>query len=91
MPPTPVRRIDAAEKARRLLSAPPAGCEGDRLAKLTTRVRAEQLSWLREEAARFRVRNPRAPRLTVEELTRVALEHLREAQDLDALVARYRS
>lgn len=90
MPPTPTRRLDTAEKARQLIGASPGGPAGDRLVKLTTRVRPEQMAWLREEVFRFRSRNRRAPRLTVEELTRIAIDHLREAQNLDGLVARYR-
>lgn len=61
-----------------------------RFTKLTTRVFPEQLEWLKLEANRYREQNPRAPRVTVEELTRVALEHLREVGNLEMLIARYR-
>lgn len=117
--PIPARRIDAAEKARQLVTArhdiapPPAiaptpinvamtrpSGEGTktkkqakpaaRFAKLTTRVFPEQLEWLKLEANRYREQNPRAPRVTVEELTRVALDHLREVGNLEMLIAKYR-
>ncbi len=61
-----------------------------RLSKLTTRVYPEQLEWLKLEVSRYREQNPRAPRITVEELTRVALEHLRETGNLETLIAKYR-
>jgi len=61
-----------------------------RLSKLTTRVFPEQLEWLKLEITRHREQNPRAPRVTVEELTRVALEHLRETGNLENLIAKYR-
>ncbi len=112
--PIPARRIDAAEKARQLVTArhdvtpPPITAapltrpsgEGTkpkkqakpaaRFAKLTTRVFPEQLEWLKLEANRYREQNPRAPRVTVEELTRVALDHLREIGNLESLIAKYR-
>lgn len=118
--PIPARRIDAAEKARQLVSdrpavtpppapvapAPklvtPAAKTGEgtrpkkqpkplaRLSKLTTRVYPEQLEWLKLEISRYREQNPRAPRITVEELTRVALEHLRETGNVENLIAKYR-
>lgn len=125
--PIPARRIDAAEKARQLVTerpavtpppapvAPPVATpklaaaptntsvksgEGTRakkqtkplarLSKLTTRVYPEQLEWLKLEVSRYREQNPRAPRITVEELTRVALEHLRETGNLETLIAKYR-
>jgi hypothetical protein len=117
--PIPARRIDAAEKARQLVTArhevtPPVAAptpitaapmtrpagEGSkskkqakpatRFTKLTTRVFPEQLEWLKLEANRYREQNPRAPRVTVEELTRVALDHLREVGNLEMLIAKYR-
>ncbi|MBX3412569.1 MAG: hypothetical protein KF708_07770 [Pirellulales bacterium] len=119
--PIPARRIDAAEKARQLVTERPAvtpppattpklaaapmntsakSGEGNRtkkqtkplarLSKLTTRVYPEQLEWLKLEVSRYREQNPRAPRITVEELTRVALEHLRETGNLETLIAKYR-
>lgn len=119
--PIPARRIDAAEKARQLVTprhdvtpTPPAivptpivaapmtrpSSEGTkpktpakptaRFAKLTTRVFPEQLEWLKLEATRYREQNPRAPRVTVEELTRVAIDHLREVGNLEMLIAKYR-
>jgi hypothetical protein len=121
--PIPARRIDAAEKARQLvterptvtpppapISTPtatpklvaPAAKTGEgtrpkkqpkplaRLSKLTTRVYPEQLEWLKLEVSRYREQNPRAPRITVEELTRIALEHLRETGNLETLIAKYR-
>ena len=92
LPASPVRRIDATEKARQLLTVQPAPVPaGPVLIKLTTRIFPEQMAWMKQEIARARLRNPRAPKLTVEEITRIALDHLRGADNLDAVVARYRS
>src|SRR5687768_3973202 len=90
LPTTPFRRMSAADKARQLLRHEEP-VHTARYAKLTTRVFPEQLEWLKAEVARFRRDHPRTPKLTVEELTRLALDYLREAQDLDGLIARYRS
>src|SRR5262245_27030055 len=88
---SPVRRIGATEKARQLLTVQPAPVPaGPVLVKLTTRIFPEQMAWMKEEIARARLRNPRAPKLTVEEITRIALDLLRGADNLDAVVARYR-
>jgi hypothetical protein len=99
MPTPPARRIDAQEKARQLLtpaaSAPPTAGQGEPVAedafkKITTRIPAEDMQWLKDEAKRYRQRNPRAPRLTIEGLILVAIEHLKKEKDLDGLVAKYR-
>ncbi len=77
MPTPPARRIDAQEKARQLLnpgaSTQPVG-QGEPVAdaafkKITTRIPAEDYQWLKDEVKRYRQRNPRAPRLTIEGLT----------------------
>jgi hypothetical protein len=59
--------------------------------KLTTRLPTDQVEWLKGEAKGYRERNPRRPRVTIEELMSIAIEHLREAKNLDALIAKYRS
>jgi hypothetical protein len=59
-------------------------------AKLTTRVPPDQLEWLKGEAKRYRAEHPRAPKVTIEELIRVAIDHLKEAKNLDALIAKHR-
>jgi hypothetical protein len=90
LPVNPARRIDAPEKARQLLAVPSQPPAGPATVKLTTRIFAEQMAWMKEQIAKAQVRNPRSPRLTVEELTRVALDHLRDSGDLPALLAKYR-
>lgn len=109
LPPTPARRMGAAEKARALITpasdpAPagrtPVGGRGQAVetapapastfAKLTTRVPPDQLEWLKGEAKRYRAEHPRAPKVTIEELIRVAIDHLKEAKNLDALIAKHR-
>jgi hypothetical protein len=102
LPPTPpARRMGAAEKARALITpvpdpmpgvstAPAAPAPASTFAKLTTRVPPDQLDWLKGEAKRFRAEHPRAPKVTIEELIRVAIDHLKEAKNLDALIAKHR-
>jgi hypothetical protein len=93
VPIAPPRRADTAARAAELLGDPgPSGNAGlsDGTCKLTTRVRADQLAWLQEQARTYHRRHPRAPRLTIEELTRLAIDHLRDAPHLDALVGKYR-
>ena len=91
LPASPVRRIDATEKARQLLTVQPAPLPaGPVLVKLTTRIFPEQMAWMKEEIVRARLRNPRAPKLTMEEITRVALDHLCDSGELPALLAKYR-
>ena len=80
----------AAPAARPAVKERPSRPNTSGLRKLTTRVHPEQLAWLQAEARSFRERHPRAPRLTIEELTRVAIEHLRNAPQLDGLISRYR-
>ena len=100
LPPTPARRMGAAEKARALITpvAEPAQAMGpapapaaSTFAKLTTRIPPDQLEWLKGEAKRYRAEHPRAPKVTIEELIRVAIDHLKEAKNLDALIARHRT
>src|SRR4051794_5262929 len=97
MPTPPVRRIDAQEKARQMLTpvaAPPAGqgepVADDAFKKITTRIPADDFQWLKDEVKRYRQRNPRAPRLTMEGLVLVAIEHLKKEKDLDGVIAKYR-
>jgi len=65
--------------------------ESSAVTKLTTRIPADQLKWLKEEAKGYRERNPRRPRVTIEELITVAIDHLREAKNLDQVIAKHRS
>jgi hypothetical protein len=96
--PPPARRIDAAEKARQMMKPapePPAGQgtppEEAAFKKVTTRIPLEQFQWLKEEVKRYRQRNPKAPRVTIEGLMMVALDHLKDAKNLDGVIAKYRS
>ncbi len=99
LPPTPARRMGAVEKARALITpvaepAPakePAPAPASTFAKLTTRIPPDQLEWLRGEAKRYRTEHPRAPKVTIEELIRVAIDHLKEAKHLDTLIAKHRT
>lgn len=87
------RRADTADRAAALFDARPPAPNPGAVAgtcKLTTRVRADQLDWLQDQARTYHRRHPRAPKLTIEELARLALDHLRDAPNLDGLVARSR-
>jgi hypothetical protein len=97
LPATPARRMGAAEKARALITPVPDPAPAvetapapSTFAKLTTRVPPDQLDWLKGEAKRYRAEHPRAPKVTIEELIRVAIDHLKEAKNLDALIAKHR-
>lgn len=88
------RRPDAADRAAALIESRPHSPAPEAAAgtcKLTTRVRADQLAWLQDQARTYHRRHPRAPKLTIEELVRLALDHLRDAPNPDGLVARYRN
>jgi hypothetical protein len=105
--PTPrPKRQSASEKARALLhesqasEARGAG-QGARQAAagpeaiykvLSGRVFLDQHDWFCQVPKEWRARHPRKPKLTRDELMRIAIEHLRDnAEDLDALIDRYRS
>lgn len=87
----PARRMEAVEKARQLMTPPaqepPAGAQ----VKLTTRVPPDLIEWLKGEVKRYRAEHPRAPKVTIEELMRVAIEHLKDAKNLDALITKHRT
>ncbi len=102
MPPTPARRTDAAGKVEELLGQ---GRKADSQdtprkttrsrqgsqVKITARVFPEQVQWVKDEIKRYGARNPRRPRLTIDLFMRVAIDHLRDAEDLDAVVTRHLS
>lgn len=92
LPSTPARRIGAAEKARAMLTPAPVETPASQstFAKLTTRIPPDQLDWLKGEVKRYRAEHPRAPKITIEELIRVAIDSLKEAKNLDALIAKHR-
>ena len=93
--PPRAKRVDHLEKAQRLTEqargkggeAPPA----PPVTKLTTRLPTEQVEWLKGEAKGYRERHPRWPRVTLEELIAIAIDHLREAKHLDAVIGKHRS
>jgi hypothetical protein len=89
--PQPVRRIEAADKARQMMQVPKEGPEGPVFKKLTTRIPCEQFEWLIQQPKAYRARNPARPRVTIEELITIALDHLRESKDLDGVIAKHRA
>ncbi len=91
LPSTPARRIGAVEKARAMMTpAAEAPAAPSTFTKLTTRIPPDQLEWLKDEVKRYRAEHPRAPKITIEELIRVAIDSLKDAKNLDALIAKHR-
>lgn len=91
LPSTPARRIGAAEKARAMMTPDAeAPAPQSTFTKLTTRIPPDQLEWLKGEVKRYRAEHPRAPKITIEELIRVAIDSLKDAKNLDALIAKHR-
>ena len=63
-----------------------------RYVRLSTRVFPDQREWVRQTLTTYRQRHPRVPRLTMDELIRIAIEELRQHEEaLDTIIARYRS
>lgn len=101
------RRQTASEKARALLNESheseilevgqgevvPANDEAAVTYKaLTGRVFDDQHAWFCQTPKTWRARHPRKPKLTRDELMRIAIEHLRASEDdLDNLIEQYRS
>src|SRR5512135_1453137 len=89
------QRVDHVEKAQRLREQA-RGRAGEAasaplVTKLTTRLPTEQVEWLKSEAQGYRERHPRWPRVTLEELIAIAIDYLREAKNLDAVIGKHRS
>lgn len=60
--------------------------------RLTARVFPDQREWVRQTLTMYRQRHPRVPRLTMDELIRIAIEELRHhEEEFDAIITRYRS
>jgi hypothetical protein len=59
--------------------------------KVGTRLPPDLIDWVKQQVAEYRRRNPHAPRLTIEELLRIALFELRARGPVDKTVARYRA
>jgi hypothetical protein len=59
--------------------------------KVGTRLPPDLVDWLKQQVAEYRRRNPHAPRLTIEELLRIAIVDLRARGPVDKTIARYRS
>src|SRR5512135_158779 len=90
----PARRVDHLEKAQRLREQAQGRGEAKTeqpITKLTTRLPTEQVEWLKAEAKGYRDRHPRRPRVTIEELIAIAIDHLREAKNLDSVIGKHRS
>ena len=62
----------------------------DGLKKLTTWIRPDQTEKLKNEARAFKTRHTRAPKLTISELVRIAIDRLPDGEELDELVRAYR-
>src|SRR5712691_10128677 len=83
------RRQSAAEKARDLLHQDRAALADEGpvptpYKKNTGRVFTDQQKWFQRLPKDYRNRHPRNPKLTNDELMRIAIESLRESEDLDA-------
>ncbi len=94
LPSLPAKRVDAAAKAEQLLSAGTTTqgrgeAEKAILPKLTGRVFPEHIAWVKQAIRGYTHRHPRRPKLTVDLLVRVAIDHLKDAKDFDAVIARY--
>jgi hypothetical protein len=98
MPPVPAKRLDAASKAEQLLSVsqhplpastPRSGKTEEALPKITGRVFPEQLRWVKDEIRSYRARHPRRPKLTIDLVMRVALDHLKNADSFDSVVHKH--
>ena len=89
--PQPARRMEAVEKARQMMQVVPGETAKPVYKKLTTRVPTEQFEWLSQQAKAYRERNPGRPRVTIEELLTIAINHLRGSKDLDSVIAKHRS
>ena len=59
--------------------------------KVGTRLPLDLVEWLKQQVQGYRRRNPHAPRLTIEELLRIAIVDLRARGPVDKTVARYRT
>jgi hypothetical protein len=59
--------------------------------KVGTRLPPDLVNWLKQQVTEYRRRNPHAPRLTIEELLRIAIVDLRARGPVDKTIARYRS
>jgi hypothetical protein len=79
----------AAQKALKLVQ-PQKTNVTERYERLTARVLPAQIRWVREQAYAYTTNHPHRPRLTQDELIRLAIEHLRKTKNLDQLVDQYR-
>jgi hypothetical protein len=59
--------------------------------KIGTRLPPDLVDWMKQQVAEYRRRNPHAPRLTIEELLRIAIVDLRARGPVDKTVAKYRA
>ena len=98
---TTPRRRGAADRARDLLNSsrergPVTSSrttetgENQRFRKVTGRVFPDQQEWFKGVSRDYNERHPRQPRLTGDELMRIAIEHLRKVENLDSVIAEHR-
>jgi hypothetical protein len=86
------QRLGAGEKAQQIAGRARRGKIAEpRYQKVTARVIPDQVSWLRKEVKQYTEKNPMKPKLTMDELMRIAVEHLREAGSVEKLVSKYRA
>ena len=59
--------------------------------KVGTRLPPDLMDWIKRQVTEYRRRNPHAPRLTIEELLRIAIVDLQARGPVDKTIARYRA
>ena len=97
--PPPDRRETVGEKAKRLKKSSNENAPSEEAIevatlvykKITGRVFPDQQEWFSNLPKEYRARHPRQPRLTSDELMRIAIDHLRNCADIDSVIAEYRS
>jgi len=78
-----------SSRAKRLPSTDPSSDAF--FVKVGTRLPPDLVEWLKQQVQGYRRRNPHAPRLTIEELLRIAIVDLQARGPVDKTVARYRA
>ena len=96
-PPHAIEATDASSPAMAVANSKPRALPRTVLpsdaffVKVGTRLPPDLVDWLKQQVTEYRRRNPHAPRLTIEELLRIAIVDLRARGPVDKTIARYRS